>query len=178
MARDDLPNCATSPAVVALTSITGLALMAFLAVAPAVQAQDVARGQKIWAGKAGCQECHGWAGDGVGSFHSEGKAPALRKTQLTRAQIRETIQCGRPGTPMPHFDRFAYTDKRCYGLDAKDLGDIVPNRAATTLQPDEIDDLAEYVATKVKGSGPVTRAQCAEYFGSSAGSRCDNYAEQ
>ena len=162
--------------IAALTGVAA-AMAAFLAAVPAPLAQDVTRGQKIWTAKAGCPECHGWAGDGVGAFHSEGRAPALRETELTRDQIRQTIQCGRPGTPMPHFDRFAYTDKRCFGMTADDLGDDKPNRAPTTLQPDEIDALADYVATKLKGVGRVTRAQCFEYFGS-AGSRCNNYPER
>ncbi len=94
----------------------------------------VAWGQKIWQDKAGCNYCHGWAGDGVGGFHHPGHAPSLRATELTRDQIRETIQCGRPGTSMPHFDRFAYTDKRCYDMTAADLGDQKPNRAGHDLQ--------------------------------------------
>src|ERR1700757_3398162 len=114
--------------------------------APHAAAQDVDDGERIWKTKAGCPQCHGWAGDGFPSgFHSEGNAPSLRETQLTRDKIRETIQCGRPGTPMPHFDRFAYTDKRCYDMTAKDLGDTVPDRAAVTLQSYEIDDLATYI---------------------------------
>jgi len=163
------------PRVAVLTGIA-IATAGFLATASPLLAEDVVRGQKIWMAKAGCPECHGWAGDGVGAFHSEGHAPALRETKLTRDQIRETIQCGRPGTPMPHFDRFAYTDKRCYDLTAEDLGDLKPNRAPTTLQQDEIDALADYVARKLKGSGRVTRAQCRDYFGG-AGLRCDNYPE-
>ena len=82
---------------------------------------------------------------------------SLRTTQLTRDQIRMTIQCGRPGTPMPHFDRFAYTDKRCYDMTAQDLGDSVPDRAAVTLQSYEIDALADYIAAKIKGAGPITQ---------------------
>jgi len=90
----------------------------FLAWAPAAVAQDVEDGQRIWKEKAGCPLCHGWADDGLASgFHNQGGLP-LRKTQLTRDQIRMTIRCGRPGTVMPHFDRFAYTDKRCYGMTA------------------------------------------------------------
>jgi hypothetical protein len=84
-------------------------------------------------------------------MNSRGLAASLRTTQLTRDQIRMTIQCGRPGTPMRHFDRFAYTDKRCYDMSAEDLGDKVPDRAATTLQLDEIDALADYAAAKIKG---------------------------
>ena len=77
---------------------------------------------------------------------------------------------------MPHFDRYAYTDKRCYGMDAAELGDTVPERSMTTLQPDEIDALADYVATKIKGAGAVTRRQCFDYFGGGT-SRCESYAE-
>ena len=161
----------------AIFTAVALAAMMTLGTAPAANAQDVADGQRIWKSKAGCPQCHGWAGDGFPSgFHSEGNAPSLRETQLTRDQIRETIQCGRPGTPMPHFDRFAYTDKRCYDMTAEDLGDLEPIRAATTLQTYEIDSVADYAATKIKGAGPVTRAQCVEFFGE-AGAECEKYPE-
>ena len=78
---------------------------------------------------------------------------------------------------MPHFDRFAYTDKRCYGVTAGDLGNNVPNRADTTLQPWEVDAVADYVAAKLKGAGPVTRAECAAYFGNT-GAQCSKYPER
>ena len=171
-------RCFPFPAypVVALAGVTVAAVVAFVATVPTALAQDVARGQKIWTAKAGCPECHGWAGDGVGSFHSP-HGPALRQTELTRDLIWQTIQCGRPGTPMPHFDRFAYTDKRCYDMTADDLGDQKPNRASTTFQADEIDAVADYVAVKLRGLGRVTRAQCLNYFGT-GGSRCEEYPER
>ena len=162
----------------AISSIAALAaLIAAGAGIPAL-AQDLTDGLRIWKNKAGCPQCHGWAGDGFPSaFHSEGNAPSLRATQLTRDQLRETIQCGRPGTPMPHFDRFAYTDKRCYNMTAAELGDLEPIRAPTTLQPYEIDAVGDYVTAKIKGAGPVTRAQCVEYSGET-GSYCDKYPER
>jgi len=141
-------------------------------------ANDAAEGKRIWMEKAQCVECHGWAGDGRGSFHSPGKAPSLRESALTRDQIRMTIQCGRPGTPMPHFDRFAYTDKRCYDMTASDLGDKTPDQATTSLQAYEIDALADYIAFVLKGSGPATREECRAYFKSEAAGRCDLYPEQ
>ena len=132
---------------------------------------------KDLASKAGCPQCHGWSGDGhVSGFESPGGLP-LRTTQLTRDQIREVIQCGRPGTPMPHFDRFAYTDKRCYDMTAEDLGKLEAIRADTTLQPFEIDAVADYVATKIKGTGPVTRGECTEFFGET-GAECEKYPDQ
>jgi hypothetical protein len=159
-------------------AVAALTMATFMAVAPAAVAQeDVALGLAIWKDKAGCPLCHGWSGDGLASgFHNQGGLP-LRKTQLTRNQIRMTIQCGRPGTVMPHFDRFAYTDKRCYGMTEKDLGNLVPDRAPTTLLPFEIDAVADYVATKVKAAGPVMRAQCVAFFGQTE-AECAKYPER
>jgi hypothetical protein len=176
--RHDARFRASIPSAIALAGMTTVAIATFFDAASAAFAQDVAVGQKIWVNKAGCPECHGWSGDGFPSgFHSEGNAPSLRETQLTRDQIREVVQCGRPGTPMPHFDRHAYTDKRCYDMTAEDLGDLEPIRAPTTLQRYEIDAVADYVAAKIKGAGVVTRAQCIEFFGET-GSYCDKYPEQ
>ena len=161
-----------------ISSVIAFAAVMAGVIVTTAMAQDATEGQRIWKDKAGCPECHGWSGDGFPSgFHSQGNAPSLRETQLTRDQIRETIQCGRPGTPMPHFDRFAYTDKRCYNMTAEDLGDLEPIRAASTLQSYEIDAVADYVAAKVKGAGPVTRPQCIEFFGGT-GSYCDKYPER
>ena len=86
-----------------------------------------------------------------------------------------TIQCGRPGTEMPHFHPFAYTDKRCYGMTAKDLGDNVPEPAEHPLQPFQIDAVADYVAAKLKGAGPVTRAECLGFLGPEAQIECAKY---
>ncbi len=178
MIVEDRPYRALRRATIAGTAITALTVMMSLAAVLAAETDDVARGQDIWANKAGCPTCHGWAGTGAGGgFHSEGRAASLRDTKLTRDEIRTTIQCGRPGTPMPHFDRFAYTDKRCYGMTAADLGNVTPTRASATLQPYEIDAMADYVATKIKGAGPVTREQCRDYFGANAGANCDQYTE-
>jgi len=78
---------------------------------------------------------------------------------------------------MPCFDRFAYTEKRGYDKTAKELGNEMPDRAWITLQPYEIDPLADYVATKIMGAGVVTRAECLEFFGGT-GSQCDKYPER
>jgi len=164
-----------SPAVIAAAT---MATAVFLLWAPASVAQeDMAEGKRIWTERAGCPQCHGWAGDGLASgFHSPGGLP-LRKTKLTRDQIRMTIQCGRPGTPMPHFDGVAYTDKRCYGMTAKDLGDNVPEPAEHPLQPYQIDAVADYVATQLKGAGPVTREECLAFFGQEAQIECAKYPQ-
>jgi hypothetical protein len=145
-----------------------------LAWALTVKAEDAARGRALWE-KAECPLCHGWSGDGFGG--AEHTAPSLRVKHLARAEIREIIQCGQPGTDMPYFDRFAYTDKRCYNITAKELGNQMPDRSGVTLQPYEIDPLADYVATKIMGAGVVTREECLEFF-SGPGSQCDRYPER
>jgi hypothetical protein len=175
---DSLPQ--TTTARLAAMAALGALLVTACVVSPTRGlAEDVAEGQRVWAEKAQCPECHGWAGNGErGSLHSAGQAPSLRLTQLTRDQIRMTIQCGRPGTPMPYFDRFAYTDKRCYDMTAADLGDTMPDRGAVTLQAYEIDGLADYIEDKIKGAGPVTRSQCVDFFKANAGVRCAQYPDK
>ena len=167
-----------SRASLAFVAAATMGTAVFFVWAPATVAQeDLAEGKRIWTERAWCPQCHGWAGDGLASgFHSPGGLP-LRKTQLTRDQIRMTIQCGRPGTAMPHFDGAAYTDKRCYGMTAKDLGDNVPEPAEHPLQPYQIDAVADYVSTKLKGAGPVTREECLAFFGETAQIECAKYPQ-
>jgi hypothetical protein len=69
---------------------------------------------------------------------------------------------------MPAFDRLAYTDGRCGDLNLADLearGLQLPDPAAT-LQPREIEMLADFLFAKVIGQGPMDRAKCVEYWGS------------
>ncbi len=70
---------------------------------------------------------------------------------------------------MPAFDRLAYTDaSRCNGTTAADLkknGLSLPDPAAT-LQPREVEMLADFLFEKVIGKGPMDRAKCIEYWGS------------
>ena len=128
-------------------------------------AQDVTDGERIWSNKAGCPQCHGWAGDGHASgFESPGGLP-LRTTQLTRDQIREVIQCGRPGTPMPHFDRFAYTDKRCYGYTRDEMGKDMPPAGNDFLSNREVDAVVKYLFARDVGKGPATYEDCVDFWG-------------
>jgi hypothetical protein len=93
----------------------------------------------------------------------------LRKSGLARDQLIEVIMCGVPGTPMPHFDELAYTDKRCYGMDEGELGSRTPTLPpGSTLQRREVEALADYILAKVIGRGPVTREECEEMFGAGA----------
>src|SRR3954453_22553420 len=87
-----------------------------------------------------CQFCHGPDGDGHGDPRSPGKAPNLHQTALNREQLIEVVACGRPATEMPHFDKYAYEDKDCYGLSAVELGkDIPPDPHSTPLTKREIE---------------------------------------
>jgi hypothetical protein len=83
--------------------------------------------------------------------------------------------CGRPGTPMPHYDELAYTDKRCYGVTEAELGAQRPSPPpTTTLQKREIEAVADFLLAKVINRGPVTREECEEMFGQGARS-CGQY---
>src|SRR5262245_30428267 len=120
--------------------------------ADAAAAQDVSFGQRLYQEKADCQFCHGVNGDGRGDPRSPGKASDLHKTRLDREQLIEVIACGRPGREMPHFDKYAYEDKGCYGLSAAELGqNIPPDPHSTSLTKREIAALADFILATFVG---------------------------
>jgi hypothetical protein len=145
-------------------SLVAIGLFAVLQ-AQAPDAADVADGMRLYVQKGDCQACHGWAADGRKMDSQMPDAPSLRDTRLDRARLIQTIKCGRPGTGMPAFDKFAYSDGRCYGMKQADLKSPMPDPAAT-FQPREIELLVDFLFQKVVGKGPMDRAKCIEYWGS------------
>ncbi len=148
-------------------------LVVVLLAASAVQAQapdaaDVAEGMRLFRQKGNCQACHGWAGDGRKMDDQMPDGANLREIALNRDALIAAIKCGRPGRGMPAFDKFAYSDGRCYGMKRADLKSrelSLPDPPAT-LQPREIELLADFLVAKVIGKGPMDRAKCIEYWGS------------
>src|SRR6202521_2499310 len=115
-------------------------------------AQDTSFGQRLFQDKADCQFCHGIDGDGRGDPRSPGQAANLRETHLNRDQLIEVIACGRPGTEMPHFDKYAYDDTNCYGLKGKNLGKDAPlDPHSTSLTKREIEAVVDYIQVKFVG---------------------------
>src|SRR5712691_5249408 len=101
---------------------------------------DIAAGMRLFRQKGNCQACHGWAGDGRKLDSQMPDGANLRESVLDRETLVLNIKCGRPGTGMPPFDKFAYSDGRCFGLKAADLrarGLSVGDPPAT-LQPSEV----------------------------------------
>jgi cytochrome c553 len=122
-------------AVVGLTALAGVA-----------HAQNVSFGQRLFQDKGDCKFCHGENGDGRGDPRSPGVASNLHNTKLNREQLIEVIACGRPATEMPHFDKYAYEEKNCYGLSAAELGQkIPPDPHSTSLNRREIEAVADYI---------------------------------
>jgi hypothetical protein len=131
-------------------------------------ADDVAEGMRLYRQKGDCQSCHGWAADGRKMDSQMPDGANLRTTRLNRDTLITAIKCGRPGKGMPAFDRLAYSDGRCYDMkeaDLKRLGLQLPDPPAT-LQPREVELLADFLFAKVIGKGPMDRAKCIEYWGS------------
>ena len=144
-----------------------------LAGAPFAQAQsadpaDIADGMRLFRQKADCQSCHGWAGDGRKMDSQSPDGANLRETGLDRANLILTIKCGRPDKGMPAFDKFAYSDGRCFGLKQADLKSRQLSLAdpPSTLAPVEIERLADFLFAKVIGKGPMDHAKCVEFWGS------------
>ena len=165
----------SNPALYALLPGVLLAAIAVLSLgasaAPRAQAEpaaeDVAAGLRIYRQKADCQACHGWAADGRKMDSQMPDGANLRATKLDRAKLITAIKCGIPGKGMPAFDRLAYSDGRCYGMKQADLQKLgaLPDPAAT-LQPREVEQVADFLFAKVVGKGPMNRAACIEFWGS------------
>jgi hypothetical protein len=141
-----------------------------LTAAKAQDAGDIAEGGRLFRQKANCQACHGWAGDGNKLDSQMPDGANLRETKLDRDAVIMTIKCGIPGTGMPPFDKFAYTDGRCYGLKKADLAKAGQTMSdpPDTLQVREINMLVDFLYAKVIGKGPMNHARCVEFWGSEA----------
>src|ERR1700694_2589396 len=147
------------------------AILVGIVFAPAAQsadAPDMAEGMRLFLQKANCQACHGWAGDGKKTDNQMPYGANLRETKLARSGLVMTIKCGRLNSQMPAFDKFAYSDGRCYGKTEADLKSYATRMPdpPSTLQAREIELIADFLMTKVVGKGPMDRAKCAEFWGS------------
>ncbi len=133
-------------------------------------ASDVAEGMRLFEQKGNCQACHGWAGDGHKSDSQMPDGANLRETKLNRAGLVVIIKCGKLNSQMPAFDKFAYSDGRCYGKKQADLK-AYPTRMPdppATLQQREIDLVVDFLIAKIVGKGPMDHAKCVEFWGSEA----------
>jgi Cytochrome C oxidase, cbb3-type, subunit III len=131
---------------------------------------DLAEGRRLYEQKGNCQACHGWSGDGHKTDNQMPDGANLRETKLPRAGLVMTIKCGRLNSQMPAFDKFAYSDGRCYGKTQADLKSYptrMPDPPAT-LQQREIDLIVDFLMARVVGKGPMDHAKCVEFWGEDA----------
>lgn len=157
-----------SVAVSAGTAVIFALLSGAVASAQAADPSDIAEGGRLFRQKANCQACHGWAGDGRKMDTQMPDGANLRETPLDRENLVMIIKCGRPGTGMPAFDKFAYSDGRCYGMKQADLrasGKRMPDPPAT-LQVREVETITDFLMAKVVRQGPMDHAKCIEFWGS------------
>ena len=155
---------------IALAAIGLLAVQATPAQAPtqAPDPSDIAEGLRLYQQKGNCGACHGWSGDGHKMDNQMPDGANLRETKLNRTVLVMTIKCGRLNSQMPAFDKFAYSDGRCYGktqADLKSYATRMPDPPAT-LQAREIDLIADFLMAKIVGKGPMDHAKCVEFWGS------------
>jgi hypothetical protein len=153
-------------------------LFGFASSAAAQDAADLADGLRLFRQKGNCQACHGWAGDGRKMDNQMPTGSNLRESEMNRELLIITIKCGRPGTGMPAFDKFAYSDGRCFGLKQADLKarDLMLADPATPLQNREVELLADFLLARVVGKGPMDHAKCVEYWGSDVDA-CSEFAK-
>src|SRR5438046_9297988 len=116
--------------LIAVATIVPVSLMFGAQGQQSPNASDIADGMRLYQQKGNCQACHGWAGDGRKTDSQMPDGANLRDTKLNRAGLVTTIKCGRLNSQMPAFDKFAYSDGRCYGKKEADL------KAYPTRMPD------------------------------------------
>ena len=139
--------------------------VALTAPARAADAEDLAEGLRLFTQKGACQACHGWAVDGRKMDNQMPTGANLRESQLDRDNLIMTIKCGRPGRGMPAYDRLAYVDARCYGQKKADLNGLTLADPPATLQPREIETLADFMFAKIVKQGAMDAAKCRAYWG-------------
>jgi cbb3-type cytochrome c oxidase subunit III len=150
-----------------LIAVAGVSSSRVRAQATTPDPSDIAEGRRLYEQKANCQACHGWSGDGHKTDNQMPDGANLRETKLPRAGLVMTIKCGRLNSQMPAFDKFAYSDGRCYGKTQADLKSYptrMPDPPAT-LQQREIDLIVDFLTTRVVGQGPMDHAKCVEFWG-------------
>ena len=157
--------------IIASVAIVTGSLVIPTAQTPAPDAADIAEGMSLYQQKGNCQACHGWAGDGRKTDNQMPDGANLRETKLGRAGLVMTIKCGRLNSQMPAFDKFAYSDGRCYGKTQADLKSYATRMPdpPSTLQAREIDLMVAFMLAKIVGQGPMDHARCVEFWGSDVG---------
>jgi mono/diheme cytochrome c family protein len=153
----------------------GAALLAFGSLP--VSAQSVSLGADVWREKAPCRACHGSFGDGIPDVAQSVPGASLRYTKLEPDQIAEVIKCGRPGTPMPYFDRGAYTDDRCFGLTREAIGKDMPDKGDPVLNDREVASIVMFIVQNFIGKGDPTFEECTAFWGPRA-TTCANYPKK
>ena len=136
--------------------------------AAAPDPSDVAEGMRLYQQKGSCGACHGLSGDGHKMDNQMPDGANLRETKLGRTGLVMTIKCGRLNSQMPAFDKFAYSDGRCYGktqADLKSYATRMPDPPAT-LQGREVELIADFLMAKVVGQGAMDHAKCVAFWGS------------
>jgi Cytochrome C oxidase, cbb3-type, subunit III len=154
-------------AAILLLGFAGAAAVRVAAQGTTPDPSDIAEGRRLYEQKANCQACHGWSGDGHKTDNQMPDGANLRETKLPRAGLVMTVKCGRLNSQMPAFDKFAYSDGRCYGKTQADLKSYptrMPDPPAT-LQQREIDLVVDFLMARVVGKGPMDHAKCVEFWG-------------
>jgi mono/diheme cytochrome c family protein len=172
MTNCEMPSIA---ALMAAAAIAAVLSAPWSALAQSATSSDPTEAGKAVFKRANCFGCHKWHGNGGGGYG--GDALSLRKTELTREQIIETVGCGRPGTGMPFFTRGAYDTIKCHDMNRQDVGSQMPPEASTFLRPNDIEAVADYVIARIKGKGEPNYAECVSFFGDTS-RVCDIYKTQ
>ena len=113
--------------------------------------------------KANCSSCHLWHADG-GNSHG-GAAASLRNTNLSYQELFRVIKCGRSGTNMPYFLRYAKKDIDCINIKDNSLNskETFALKGSKMLNESEIVTLSKFIHRDIKNK-PITKKYCLAFF--------------
>ena len=110
--------------------------------------------------KGNCMGCHSWHGKG-----GHGAGVSLRVSKLNLDELIEVINCGRPGSGMPYFNRKAYKEEKCYDTSFDDYinNDYKPNSPKKFLNKRQILAVTYFIKENLQGK-KLNKSYCESFF--------------
>ena len=110
--------------------------------------------------KASCMGCHSWHGKGG---HAAGVS--LRASSLNFDELVEVINCGRPGSGMPYFNKKSYKEETCYDTNINDYvsDNNKPLASNKPLNKKQILAVAHFIRDNLQGKS-LDKSYCEKFF--------------
>ena len=112
--------------------------------------------------KGNCMGCHSWHGKGGGGY---GAGVSLRASRLNFDELVEIINCGRPGSGMPYFNKKSYIEESCYDTNIDDYinDNYKPISSKKFLNKRQVLAVAHFIKNNLQGKN-LNKKYCESFF--------------